>query len=299
MTEAPWAVLDGTDWRVRRDRHQARVDAWIQPHLQRRQARQPHPVEDFLFTYYSHRPAALRRWHPGWGRVLGGTEATSYLDQKGYVEVSAGSATGASGVTLSRRYVASQRPLLSTLDTLLRATAGRPGHYGCFGMHEWAMVHGLDPSAVRHSSWPLRLGGAGTDEVVESHRVTCSHFDAFRFFTPSARPRNTLQPTRDDRPDFEQPGCLHAGMDLYKHAFRLSPMVCSDLVADCFELARDSRVLDMRASPYDLSALGYEPVRIETPEGKQEYAAAQRGFAERGAPLRARIMAECDRLLSI
>ena len=92
----------------------------------------------------------------------------------------------------------------------------------------------------------------------------------------------SLQPGRDDRASFEQPGCLHAGMDLYKHAFRLTPMICSDLVADCFELARDIRVLDMRAAPYDLADLGFEPVRIETPEGKQEYAAAQRGFAERG-----------------
>ena len=49
-------------------------------------------------------------------------------------------------------------------------------------------------------------------------------------------------------------------MDLYKHAFRLSPLVASELVADCFELARDIRVLDMRASPYDLADLGYEPV---------------------------------------
>jgi hypothetical protein len=86
-------------------------------------------------------------------------------------------------------------------------------------------------------------------------------------------------------------------MDLYKHAFRLAPMVPSELVADCFELARDIRVLDMRASPYDLSDLGHDPVRVETPEGKQEYAAAQRGFAERGAPLRQRLIEECERLL--
>ena len=45
-----------------------------------------------------------------------------------------------------------------------------------------------------------------TDEVVEGHRIGCSHFDAFRFFTPPARPLNTLQPGRDDRPAFEQPG---------------------------------------------------------------------------------------------
>jgi hypothetical protein len=164
-------------------------------------------------------------------------------------------------------------------------------------MHEWAMVYRLSPDDVRHRAWPLRLGGDGTDAVVEGHRLACSHFDAFRFFTDDARPLNTLQPGRDDRPAFEQPACLHAGMDLYKHAFRLSPMVGSDLVADCFELAREIRVLDMRASPYDLSGLGLTPVRVETADGKQEYAAAQQAFAERGGPLRSRLVAACERLL--
>jgi hypothetical protein len=46
----------------------------------------------------------------------------------------------------------------------------------------------------------------------------------------------------------------------------------------------------MRASPYDLAAHGYEPVRIETADGKAEYAQAQRGFAERGSGLRARLL---------
>ena len=77
------------------------------------------------------------------------------------------------------------------------------------------------------------------------------------------------------------------------------PLVASELVADCFELAWDIRELDMRASPYDFSELGYEPVRIETPAGKQEYVAAQRAFAERGAPLRGRLVEECDRLLAV
>ncbi|MBM7519501.1 hypothetical protein [Nocardioides nitrophenolicus] len=86
-------------------------------------------------------------------------------------------------------------------------------------------------------------------------------------------------------------------MDLYKHAFRLSPLVSSDLVADCFELAWDIRTLDMRAAPYDLADLGFEPVRIETAEGKAAYVEAQRGFSERGAPLRARLAEECERLL--
>jgi hypothetical protein len=282
--------LDEATWTARRAAHEARVDAWVQPHLARRREGLAHPVEDFLFGYYSQRPAALRRWHPGFGVGLRG--ADDYAGLKGYVDQG-------DVLTVSKEHLRARQPLIRSLRTLLVATASRPAQLGCFGLHEWAMVHRLAPSDVRHASWPLRLGPTGTDQVVESHRITCSHFDAFRFFTASARPLNTLQPGRDDRAGFEQPGCLHAGMDLYKHAFRLTPLVCSDLVADCFELARDIRVLDMRASPYDLTGLGYQPVRIETGPGKQEYVAAQRAFAERGAPLRQRLIAECDRLLSL
>jgi hypothetical protein len=254
--------------------HAARLAPYVEPHLARRARGEKHPVHDFLFTYYSQRPAQLLRWHPG------------FPD---------------GGVTPEQ--VASQRPLLEATHRLLAATASRPAHTGCFGLHEWAMVYRSEEQGTRHPQ-PLRLGGAGTDSVVESHRIACSHFDAFRFFTPPARPLNTLAPGRDDRPAFEQPGCLHAGMDLYKHAFRLSPLICSDLVADAFELAWDIRVLDMRAAPYDLSGVWLDPtgeewtpVRIETVEGKREYAATQAAFAERGAPIRAALVEECARLL--
>ncbi len=54
----------------------------------------------------------------------------------------------------------------------------------------------------------------------------------------------------------------------------------------------------MRASPYDLAAFGYPPVRIETPAGRAEYARAQAGFAARAAPLRERLLALCTTLLA-
>jgi hypothetical protein len=292
-------VLGEATWRTRASSHEARVDAFVAPHLARRADRVAHPVHDFLFTYYSQRPAQLRRWHPGFGVGLEGGDGG-----KGYEVVSPSERSGALSaarpvVAVTPGYVASQRPLLESLHRLLGATAARPANFGCFGMHEWAMVYRMGEDQTRHADWPLRLGAAGTDEVVESHRIGCSHFDAFRFFTEPARALNTLSPTSADRPDFEQPACLHAGMDLYKHAFRLTPMISSDLVADCFELARDIRELDMRAAPYDLAGLGFDSVKIETAAGKAEYAAAQRGFAERGAPLRQRLVTECERLLAV
>ena len=93
----------------------------------------------------------------------------------------------------------------------------------------------------------------------------------------------------------EQPGCLHAGMDVYKWATKLGPAVPGDLLLDCFELARDIRTLDMQASPYDVTTYGLDPVAIETPEGKAEYVARQRGFAERGNALRERLVDVCER----
>jgi hypothetical protein len=269
-------VLDEPAWRARAEAHEARVDALVGDHLARRGSGLKHPVHDFLFTYYSFRPAQLRRWSPGYGVALvGGPDPVAAAD------------------------VMARRELVDCTHALLVATATRPANFGCFGMHEWAMVYRLAEEETRHPAYPLRLGPDGTDAVVEGHRIACSHFDAYRFFTAPARPLNTLDPRAHDRPAYEQPACLHAGMDLYKHAFRLSPLVPSELVADCFELARDIRVLDMRASPYDLSDLDYEPVLVETAEGKQEYAAAQRAFAERGAPLRRRLIEACERLLAV
>ena len=54
----------------------------------------------------------------------------------------------------------------------------------------------------------------------------------------------------------------------------------------------------MRAAPYDLRPWGLEPIRIETPEGKQEYVDHQRRFAERAEPIRGRLADQCERLLS-
>ena len=134
------------------------------------------------------------------------------------------------------------------------------------------MVYRQEQPETRHNAWPLRLTPERTAAVVEHSRIRCTHFDAYRFFTQPARPLNQLSPTRESQARLEQPGCLHANMDLYKWAFKLSPLVSSELVADCFALARDIRVLDMRASPYDLAELGYEPIPVETPEGRAEYA---------------------------
>ena len=293
-TTAP-VLLPESQWRPRAEAHREAVEQLSADRLARRVEGRTHPVDDFLWEYYSFRPGQLARWHPGPGVAL--ADAPERATWSGYA-VSDGTASGlpAGAAYLDvGGFVARRGRTVTFVRELLAATLSRPGRFGCFGLHEWAMVYRDD--ATRHD-WPLRLGREGTDAVVEGHQVACSHFDAYRFFTPEAAPRNTLAPTRERQLELEQPGCLHAGMDLYKWSFKLAPAVPSDLTLEAFLLARDIRELDMRAAPYDLRDLGYEPVRIETPEGKREYAEAQRGFTVRSNALRGRLLGALDALAS-
>jgi hypothetical protein len=284
-------VLSEPEWRAEERAHEAVVDRWTAGRRARKARGERHPVDDFLWTYYNHRPNQLRRWHPGAGVVLTGPGARERLGWRWYREVPDGAAVDVSGLLTARGdVVRSARELLS-------ATASRPGHFGCFGLHEWAMVYRLRPGEQRHEDWPLRLSPSQTDAVLKSQPVRCSHFDAFRFFTEPARPLNVVQPSREAQVQLEQPGCLHATMDLYKLAYKLTPLVPSSLVRRCFALAREVRELDMRASPYDLSALGFSPVRVETPAGRAEYVVAQRQFSARGQVLRRELLAVCESVL--
>jgi hypothetical protein len=282
------ALLAEADWLARRAAHEARVQPWIAPRLKRTSLGESHPIDDFLFEYYSYRPSQLHRWHPG--IALAGQAAEPFLAFKHYARIVDG--IGVCPSTLKSKRLEFVHWLLA----LLEAVRERPPFFACAGLHEWAMVYRAED--VRHPRWPLRLGTAGTAAVVESLPIRCSHHDAFRFFTPDARPLNRLQPARTDAQEMEQSGCLHANMDLYKWASKLAPFAPSELVADTFALAREIREIDMRASPYDFSALGCEPIPIETPAGRAEYEGYQRAFSARSTPVRARLIAVCKALLA-
>jgi hypothetical protein len=268
------------------------VAAWTEPHQARTARGEKHPVHDFLFEYYRFRPSWLRRWHPGPDVVLQGAAAREFLRWPEYHEVDGGVALNCAALEPRRR------ESVAWMLRLLRTTAERPPQFACFGLHEWAMVYRQTPDQVRHNAWPLRFPPDELAAIVEAQPVRCSHFDAFRFFTPPARPLNRLQPERATTPEFEQRGCLHANMDLYKWAFKLAPFTPAELIADCFALARDIREIDMRASPYDLAKLGYAPIRIEEAEGRAAYEVHQRDFAARSQPLRARLITLLERLLA-
>jgi hypothetical protein len=278
-------------WASRARAHAERADALTAGHRARKATGERHAVEDFLYEYYNTRPSLLRRWHPGVGVVLepAADGPAPHARWRWYATDAGG------GVRLDVAGLLADRcDTVRFVHRLLAATAGRPAFTGCFGLHEWAMVY--RDRQHRHPL-PLRLGQAATDAVVESHPVRCTHFDAYRFFTPAAVDLNRVRPTRATQVALEQPGCLHASMDCHKWAGKLGPAVPGDLALDCFELARDVRLLDMQASPYDLSSYGLAAVPIERPEGKAEYVRRQRELSARGGLLRGRLIAVCERLL--
>ena len=298
----PTPLLDAVPaaaWRADVAAHEARADALTAVWREAHDAGRKHAVEDFLFTYYPTRLGTLRRWNPGAGVVLSVAADDERHGWRWHRTLPL--PDGGTGVTLDvEAFLAERGDAVRWVRGFAAATGGRAGSFGCFGLHEWAMVYrdGATGRDHRHPL-PLRLGADGTDDVVATHRLTCTHIDAFRFFTPDARPLNALTPTRADQAELDQPGCLHATMDLYKWALKLGPAVPGDLLLDAFELARDVRYTDMQASPYDVSSYGLEAVAIETPAGKAEYVRRQRAFAERGQALRARLVEACDAVLAL
>ena len=286
-------VLDASTWLALERTHFERAEALTASHRARRLAGQKHPIEDFLWTYYSVKPTELARWHPGAGVVLQGAAEA----REAYKHYAVTGEANADAIVDLAEFFAKRGQTVDFVERLIEGTMGRQPRYGCFGLHEWAMVYRMTPEQLRHTALPLRLGHERSNEVVESHTIGCTHFDAFRFFTPEARPLNTIELSRAEQENDEQAGCLHAGMDLYKWCTKLVPIVPSELVLDAFVLARDIREIDMRASPYDVT--GYSgadgtpltPVPVETPDGKREYAHLQRGFTARGNALRDRMLA--------
>jgi len=276
--------------RAREQAHALRTAPWVQDRLARRFVGAKHPIDDFLFDYYPYSVAKLTTWHPGWGTVIE-REDSFLVRHKDYVRVVGGVTVGPAG--LAKRV---ERLQLASL--LLRCTSDRAPMFNCFGMHEWAMVFRAQASDVRHEDHPLRLTPQEIEQVVQDVGLRCTHLDAFRFFTADAVPMNEHRLTRASQPDFEQPGCVHAAMDLYKYAMWAGPYLPSELAADCFGLARTARGLDMQASPYDLRALGYEPIPMETREGRSQYALRQKELSAEAQALRRRLLQSIDDLLA-
>jgi hypothetical protein len=281
-------------WTSRAKKHAEWVSPLADAFLKRRGLGLTHAVHDFLFTYYGCSPQKLKQWVPSFEEHLefkpGILTEYPWFNEywfcyKQHV------------LSLNRERLSQSMAGLATfVAQLCKNILDRPARFGCFGLHEWAMVYkSKDP--LRHQGLTLRVSEEELAKFVESQTICCSHYDAYRFFTPDARPLNVLNPLLETRLEMEQGGCVHANMDLYKWAIKLWPWIGSDLIAKTFWLATIGRELDMRASPYDLTHLGYFPLYIETEEGRKLYQQEQQQLTQQATALRHELLAFCNRFL--
>jgi len=276
-------------WREERERYWLLLRPWVQARVERSSRQEPHPVYDFLFEYYSYRPSHLLRWSPGWGIALHGAR----VEDVGWREFD----VIPGGVVLSVQAFPTRRlDYVRWAVRYLEAVENREPVWNCLGLHEWAMVY--HEPCIRHSYVPLRLSREAIHDFVRQQSLRCTHYDAYRFFTPAARPLNRWELTRQTTIEFDQPACVHVTMDLYRFAYKIAPFCPGSLLAATFDLARQARELDMRASPYDLRAYGLSPICIETPEGRAAFIETQRRLYERAQPLRRQLREIYQRLLN-
>jgi hypothetical protein len=176
----------------------------------------------------------------------------------------------------------------------------------CYGLHEWAMQYQPEgalppPSAKYQAHLQLRIPRDVINETVERKGISCTHVDALRFFAQDALPLNdfggSLQ--RADQVRLEQPGCVHAHMDLLKIALKLQPFCDPVLLQRVLEVALAARRLDVAASPYDSSEYGVGVIPIETAEGRAEYRTQQLALMKRVQPVRQDLLDAYNCFLSL
>ena len=288
-----YRTFSETEWRDLAQNHFDIATTFTAGPRLRRDRDEKHPVEDFLFNYYPYPIALMEQWQPGYGTVLQFSDLETLpiqLKNRRY------------RIDADRCYLdlelmdEKERQRLQWIVELLEATQRHIPNFACHGLHEWAMVYRAEE--IRHAAIaPLRLPQAEIDDLVSSRSITCTHYDAFRFFANEAKPLNRHPLSLDTRHKNEQPGCVHANMDLYKWAAKSMPWVCSELLLETFLLASQLRDLDMRASPYDLSAWNVNPIKIETPEGRREYEIEQRRLAFLAIELRTKLITAIQRVV--
>lgn len=276
-------ILSADEWRHRQSEHLSMLTPVLDPYLEERSRQIKNPVLDFLFEYYHFRPTHLLRWTPGLGKGL-------ISNDHKLPEISELEIQNELAYLNPDRFPSNRIGSIKWISEFLKESAEKKPSFGCFGIHEWAMVYRTEN--FRHNHIPLRMSKDELAEFVESRPLVCTHFDAFRFFTSQAKPMNKYPLNRETFIEKEQPGCIHTNMDLYKWSFKMYPWISSRAIRDAFFLALEARTIDMQASPYDLRKEGLEPIRIETDEGRKIYLEKQQTIFKKSIPVRRRLIEE-------
>eukprot|EP00466_Bigelowiella_natans_P009012 jgi/Bigna1/87610/estExt_fgenesh1_pg.C_220090 len=296
------------------EQEKRRIGELLGDHLSGKKKRtHHHPIFNFIFEYYMFKPKMLLQYSPGIGVLLeGATEGDESLPRRGF-SFSEDGEEEVEGET-RQQHIAWAEPLLAKPKTveslrwtrdLLKATLEKKPELHCYGMHEWAMLYypqdSMHEAPRKYQSLPLRISQETINSAVEAEPIRCTHFDAFRFYAKDATEKNVNQLTRQTQPEFEQPGCLHANMDLFKWSIKLFPWVSSQLLHDSLSIATRARAIDIRASPYAAEGavddFELSPIPIETHEGRAQYKTLQAELWKDAIPIRKRLIEAYDAFL--
>jgi hypothetical protein len=193
-----------------------------------------HPIYNFIFVYFFFNQKILFQYSPGMNTTIELDQDYDKLFSLNLAPelqpIEAQSKTLA--ISFSEKKI-SKKFLQRTLQ-ILKSVQSKLPSFWCFGLHEWAMQYHssqLAPSPSTKSSsfqsLPLRVSPEQIESLINPPssaiqppipRLRCTHFDAIRFFTPSSLPLNVISPTptRNTVDQFDQPGCIHVNMDLFK-----------------------------------------------------------------------------------
>lgn len=196
MTDAPAGTgarrLRYADWRAREAAHRLRADALTAGHRSRRGLGERHPVEDFLWTYYSVTPSELRRSHPGAGAIL----VDGAKDRATWQHYTVTGEYGLDAAVDLPAYFERRGGIVDYIERLLGATLERTPQFGCFGLHKWAMVYRSSAEERRHTRLPARGGmpGCSAASPPGGTRCACGCSRRSSWHDPSRRiPRATRQ----------------------------------------------------------------------------------------------------------
>ena len=316
-------VLREEDWRKEAVAHSLALDSLLYPSSSAKSRFQPkrkqalhkpsvkthlvsdNPIYNFLHSYYKYSTADLKKYSPGMSVTMAGALPSADSDMLNEKFMSFNEIGGCYNVSQFRQLAGGKYSLerITRDRDILRSTSTKVPFFGCFGLHEWAMLYsGSGSTTTRHQeSTPLRVDQQTIDAVVGvPGQLRCTHYDAFRFFQPAAKPINAVKTlSRENTPRHEQPGCIHANMDLFRYAYQLYPFVSSALLVQALTLALEARKIDMRASPYDVSAFeGCEvPICVETSQGRKLYIEEQERVAAAAVPIRKALLDIYDEVL--
>jgi len=81
-------------------------------------------------------------------------------------------------------------------------------------------------------------------------------------------------------------------MDLFRFAYTIYPFIPATLLQEALFVAKLARLIDMRSSPYDVSAFEEcgTPILVETAEGRKIFVAEQDHLYNLAQPVRFKLL---------